>query len=62
MKYRVMPEICRFYGILIKMFYADHPPKHFHVEYSEYKAMISIDSLEIIEGKLPLQAYNLVKR
>ena len=30
-----MPEICRFYGIVIKMYFADHAPPHFHAEYAE---------------------------
>ena len=33
-----MPEICRFYGIIIKMYFADHAPPHFHAEYAEYEA------------------------
>ncbi len=35
-----MPEICRFFGIVIRMFYDDHPPPHVHVEYQGYKAKI----------------------
>ena len=30
-----VPEICRFYGIVIRMFYRDHRPPHFHVEYGD---------------------------
>lgn len=30
-----MPELCRFYGIIIRMFWADHPPPHFHAVYGE---------------------------
>jgi hypothetical protein len=55
-----MPTISFFYGILIKMFYADHAPPHFHVEYGEFKAMIDINRLEIIEGQLPRRALGLV--
>ena len=40
-----MPEICRFYGIVIKMYFADHAPPHFHAEYAEYEARIAIDGL-----------------
>lgn len=39
-----MPEICRFYGIVIKMFYDDHSPPHFHAEYGGHKAEVSIDT------------------
>ena len=55
-----MPEICRFYGIVIKMYFADHAPPHFHAEYAEHEARIAIDSLAIISGKLPPRAMGLV--
>ena len=55
-----MPTICSFYGILIKMFFNDHSPPHFHVEYAEYTAVIDIETLEIREGRLPRRALNLV--
>jgi len=45
-----MPEITRFYGIVIKVFFGDHPPPHFHAIYGEYNVLVSIESLEIIEG------------
>ena len=43
-----MPEICRFYGIVIKMYFADHAPPHFHAEYAEHEVRIAIDSLGVI--------------
>jgi hypothetical protein len=55
-----MPEVARFYGIIIKVFFGDHPPPHFHAVYGEYNALISIESLEIIEGDLPKRAQKLV--
>lgn len=55
-----MPEICRFYGIVIKMYFADHAPPHFHAEYAEFEARIAIDSLAVISGKLPPRAMGLV--
>lgn len=55
-----MPEICRFYGIVIKMYFADHVPPHFHAEYTEHEARIAIDSLAVIAGKLPPRAMGLV--
>lgn len=54
-----MPEICRFYGIIIQMFFKDHNPPHFHIEYGEYKAVINIDK-EIVKGLMPKRALNLV--
>lgn len=32
-----MPELSRFYGIIIRMFYGDHPPPHFHAVYKAKK-------------------------
>lgn len=55
-----MPEIARFYGIVIKVFFGDHPPHHFHAIYGEYNALVSIESLEMIEGDLPSRAQKLV--
>lgn len=54
-----MPEISRFYGIIIRMFYNDHNPPHFHVIYQNFEATLSIESLEVLEGQLPKRAYNL---
>jgi hypothetical protein len=56
----VMPEVAGFYGIVIKVFFGDHPPPHFHAIYGEYNALVSIESLEIIEGDLPDRAQKLV--
>jgi hypothetical protein len=55
-----MPTISMFFGIFIRMFFDDHLPPHFHVEYGEFKAKISIDTLEIIDGRLPNRALGLV--
>ena len=55
-----MPIICRFLGIIIAMYYQDHNPPHFHVRYNEYKAIISIQELAILEGKLPPKVLGLV--
>ena len=53
-----MPEVSRFYGILIKIFFGDHPPPHFHAVYGEYNALVGIESLTIIEGDLLNRAEN----
>ncbi len=55
-----MPEIVRFYGIIIKLFFSDHPPPHFHVIYGEYNALFDMNTLEMIEGDLPSRARKLV--
>ncbi len=48
-----MPEICRFFGIVITMYFNDHPPAHFHVRYQEFRAQLRIDTLEVVDGDLP---------
>ena len=55
-----MPEICRFYGIVIKMYFADHAPPHFHAEYAEFEAGVAIHSLAVLTGDLPPRAMALV--
>ncbi|MBD2212943.1 DUF4160 domain-containing protein [Nostoc linckia FACHB-104] len=55
-----MPEICRFQGLIILMFFNDHNPPHFHVWYAEKKAGITIQTFEMLEGTLPPKAYSLV--
>ena len=56
-----MPEISRFLGIVIMMYFDEHNPPHFHVRYNEYSAVISIDSLNIIAGRLPAKVRGLVE-
>ena len=56
-----MPRISAFYGILIRMFFNDHPPPHFHARYGDVEATIEIGSLEIMDGELPNRALNLVR-
>jgi hypothetical protein len=58
---RGMPTISAFYGILIRMFFNDHAPPHFHARYGEFEATIDIDTLEVMQGELPSRALNLVK-
>jgi hypothetical protein len=55
-----MPELARFYGIIIRMFWRDHPPPHFHAIYAQHEAIINILTSEIIAGSLPLDAHSLV--
>lgn len=54
-----MPEVSRFYGIVIYMYVSEHNPPHFHVWYEGYKAIITIEN-GIIVGSLPRRALNLV--
>jgi hypothetical protein len=55
-----MPEISRFLGIVIYMYFNEHNPPHFHAEYNEFNASISINNLGVIEGKLPAKVMSLV--
>src|SRR5256885_28199 len=52
-----MPTISRFYGILIRMFFNDHAPPHFHARYDEFEATIEIGTLAVMEGQLPWRAF-----
>ena len=56
-----MPTISSFYGILIRMFFNDHAPPHFHARYGDSEATISIDTLEVLQGELPNRALKLVQ-
>ena len=55
-----MPEISRFYGIVIQIYYGDHLPPHFHVNYAGHAAKVDIETLALIEGSLPARARGLV--
>jgi hypothetical protein len=55
-----MPEISRFYGIVIGMFYDEHRPPHFHVRYGEHEAVVRIGDLGLTEGRLPPRVLGLV--
>ena len=55
-----MPELSRFYGIVIKMYFADHAPPHFHAEYADAEAPRGIETLAIFAGQLPARALTLV--
>jgi hypothetical protein len=55
-----MPEVSRFYGIIIRFYYRDHPPTHFHAIYGDHEALIEIETGAIYRGHLPRTAYELV--
>jgi hypothetical protein len=55
-----MPELSRFYGIVIRMFYGDHPPPHFHAVYQDEQIQVDINTLEVIEGRMSRRALSLV--
>lgn len=55
-----MPEISRFLGMLIYMYFNDHKPAHFHVKYNDYRAKIKIADFSLMEGELPPRVFGLV--
>lgn len=55
-----MPQISRFFGIAIYMYFSDHAPAHFHAEYGEDEAVYIIETLELMRGGLPRRAHGLV--
>ena len=55
-----MPTISEFFGILVRMYYDDHNPPHFHAYYGEHEALISIETMEILEGTLPRRAKSMI--
>lgn len=55
-----MPTISAFFGIVIRMYYDDHAPPHFHAYYASQAAIIDIQSLNVLEGGLRRRALALV--
>jgi len=56
-----MPEICRFLGIVITMYFDEHNPPHFHVRYNEYRASVEIMTLNVLSGSIPAKVRGLVE-
>jgi len=55
-----MPEISRFFGIIIRMYFDDHPPPHFHAVYGNSEAQVGISPIAILESDLPRRAISMV--
>ncbi len=55
-----MPEISRFLGIIITMYFNEHNPPHFHARYGEHKAEVGIEALSMLAGNLPPRVLGLV--
>ena len=55
-----MPEISRFFGIVLTMYYDDHAPPHFHAKYGANRALIGLRDLSVLRGALPPRALGLV--
>jgi hypothetical protein len=56
-----MPTISFFYGIIIRMYFRDHAPSHFHAVYGEHEALVSVETGEVIFGHLPKTAARIVQ-
>ena len=55
-----MPEISRFFGIVIRMYFDDHDPPHFHAAYGGAEAQVGINPIEVMRGGLPPRAASMV--
>jgi hypothetical protein len=55
-----MPEVSRFFGVVIRMYFDEHNPPHFHAIYSGAEAQIGIDPIGLIEGQIPKRALSMV--
>ena len=55
-----MPEISRFLGIVVRMYFFDHEPPHFHATYASFEAQIRIDPVGLLAGDLPPRVLALV--
>lgn len=55
-----MPEISRFFGIIIRMYFDDHNPPHFHAIYGSEEILVSIEPIEVLEGKMKKRAVSMV--
>ena len=56
-----MVELCRFDNIIIRIFYEDQAPPHFHVKYNEHSAQFSINDGELLNGNLPARQLKLAQ-
>lgn len=55
-----MPELSRFYGVVIRMYFREHGPPHFHAEYAGEEGVIGVDDLAVLKGRLPPRALGFV--
>ena len=55
-----MPEISRFLGMIIRMYFDDHAPPHFHAVYGKHEAQIAISPIAVLRGDLPRRAQSMI--
>ena len=56
-----MPTISIFFGIVVQMYWRDHPPAHFHAYYQGYEGLFAIATGELIEGQMPPGSQRVIK-
>ncbi len=56
-----MPEVCRFFGIVIRMYFDDHAPPHFHAAHAGRAVEVDAATLEVLRGGLPPRALRIVR-
>lgn len=56
-----VPRLSSFYGIVVYMYWSDHPPPHFHAEYGDDQAVLAIADGSVVAGRLPRRAHRLVE-
>jgi hypothetical protein len=54
-----MPEISRFYGIAVRMFYNDHAPPHFHAAYGDHELVIGVSPIAVLAGTGPARVRSM---
>ena len=57
-----IPVISLFFGIVIRMFFDDHPPPHFHASYQGFEALVRIEDGEVMQGNLPNKARRIIRQ
>lgn len=55
-----MPEVSRFHGIIIRMYFDDRHHPHFHAYYNEQVALFTIDPPALYEGSMPRRQQNII--
>lgn len=55
-----MPELSRFFGIIVRLYFNDHEPPHFHACYGEHEALVEIETLSVLRGSLPRRALAMI--
>jgi hypothetical protein len=56
-----MPTISIFFGVIVQMYWVDHPPPHVHAYYGGFEALFAIDTGDVIGGRLPPKVERLVR-